>query len=136
MFLPQKPYLPLGTLRQAMLYPREDRVDGQRVTDERLEEVLKMVNLGPFARSLETVDNWALRLSLGEQQRFAFARVILVEPAIVIMDEATSALDEPTEALLYGLLRKMPHRPTVVSVGHRSTLREFHDKVCDIGEFR
>jgi vitamin B12/bleomycin/antimicrobial peptide transport system ATP-binding/permease protein len=136
MFLPQKPYLPLGTLRQAMLYPREDRVDGQRVTDERLEEVLKMVNLGPFARSLDTVDNWALRLSLGEQQRFAFARVILVEPAIVIMDEATSALDEPTEALLYGLLRKMPHRPTVVSVGHRSTLREFHDKVCDIGEFR
>ncbi|HXE17002.1 MAG TPA: ABC transporter ATP-binding protein/permease [Stellaceae bacterium] len=136
MFLPQKPYLPLGTLRQAMLYPREDRDDVKRVTDERLEQVLKMVNLGGFARMLDTVDNWALRLSLGEQQRLAFARVILIEPAVVIMDEATSALDEPTEAMLYGLLRKMGHRPTIVSVGHRSTLREFHDKVCDIGQFR
>jgi vitamin B12/bleomycin/antimicrobial peptide transport system ATP-binding/permease protein len=136
MFLPQKPYLPLGSLRQVMLYPREDREDGKRVSDDRLEEVLKMVDLGPFARMLDKIDNWALRLSLGEQQRLAFARVILVEPAVVIMDEATSALDEPTEARLYSLLRKMAHRPTVVSVGHRSTLREFHDKVCDIGEFR
>ena len=54
----------------------------------------------------------------------------------MIMDEATSALDEPTEARLYSLIRKMPHRPTIVSVGHRSTLREFHDKICDIGTFR
>ena len=135
MFLPQKPYLPLGTLRQVMLYPREDRDDGQRVSDDRLAEVLKRVNLGQLARSLDMVDNWSLRLSLGEQQRLAFARVILVEPSVVILDEATSALDEPTEAMLYGLLRKMGHRPTIVSVGHRSTLREFHDKVCDIGEF-
>ncbi|MGH6980343.1 MAG: ABC transporter ATP-binding protein/permease, partial [Stellaceae bacterium] len=136
MFLPQRPYLPLGTLRQALLYPREDRDDAKRVTDDRLEQVLKLVNLGPFARMLDSVDNWALRLSLGEQQRLAFARVILIEPSVVIMDEATSALDEPTEAMLYGLLRKMGHRPTIVSVGHRSTLREFHDKVCDIGQFR
>ncbi|HEY7990008.1 MAG TPA: ABC transporter ATP-binding protein/permease [Stellaceae bacterium] len=136
MFLPQKPYLPLGTLRQALLYPREDRDDVKRVSDERLEQVLKMVNLGGFTRMLDTVDNWALRLSLGEQQRLAFARVILIEPSVVIMDEATSALDEPTEAMLYGLLRRMGHRPTIVSVGHRSTLREFHDKVCDIGAFR
>jgi vitamin B12/bleomycin/antimicrobial peptide transport system ATP-binding/permease protein len=136
MFLPQRPYLPLGTLREALLYPREDKDDGQRVTDERLGEVLKLVDLGQFARALDMVDNWSLRLSLGEQQRLAFARVLLIEPSVVIMDEATSALDEPTEARLYGLLRKMPHRPTVVSVGHRSTLREFHDKICDIGEFR
>ena len=136
MFLPQKPYLPLGTLRQAMLYPREDRDDSQRVSDARLEEVLKQVELGQFVRSLDTVDNWSLRLSLGEQQRLAFARVLLIEPAVVILDEATSALDEPTEARIYGLLRRMRHRPTIVSVGHRSTLREFHDKVCDIGEFR
>ncbi len=136
MFLPQKPYLPLGTLRQAMLYPREDNDDAHRVSDERLNEVLVQVNLGSFARMLDTIDNWSLRLSLGEQQRLAFARVLLIGPAVVIMDEATSALDEPTEARLYGLIRNMPHRPTVVSVGHRSTLREFHDKVCDIGAFR
>ncbi len=136
MFLPQKPYLPLGTLRQVLLYPREDKDDARRVPDKRLADVLEQVNLRPFARSLDTVDNWSLRLSLGEQQRLAFARVLLIEPSVVIMDEATSALDEPTEARLYGLIRNMPHRPTVVSVGHRSTLREFHDKVCDIGEFR
>jgi putative ATP-binding cassette transporter len=136
MFLPQKPYLPLGTLRQVLLYPREDKGDGHRVSDERLEEVLKLVDLGPLARSLDMIENWSLRLSLGEQQRLAFARVLLMEPSVVIMDEATSALDEPTEARLYGLLRKLAHRPTVVSVGHRSTLREFHDMVCDIGEFR
>jgi vitamin B12/bleomycin/antimicrobial peptide transport system ATP-binding/permease protein len=136
MFLPQKPYLPLGTLRQAMLYPREDKDDAHRVSDKRLGEVLEQVNLGLFARALDTVDNWSLRLSLGEQQRLAFARVLLIEPAVVIMDEATSALDEPTEARLYALIRNMAHRPTIVSVGHRSTLREFHDKVCDIGQFR
>lgn len=136
MFLPQKPYLPLGTLRQAMLYPREDTDDAHRVSDKRLIEVLEQVNLGLFARALDTVDNWSLRLSLGEQQRLAFARVLLIEPAVVIMDEATSALDEPTEARLYGLIRNMAHRPTIVSVGHRSTLREFHDRVCDIGQFR
>ena len=136
MFLPQKPYLPLGTLRQVMLYPREDQEDARRVPDERLEEVLKLVDLGSFVRVLDTIDNWSLRLSLGEQQRLAFARVLLVEPSVVIMDEATSALDEPTEARLYSLIRKMPHRPTIVSVGHRSTLREFHDKICDIGTFR
>jgi putative ATP-binding cassette transporter len=137
MFLPQKPYLPLGTLRQVMLYPREDREEGrQHVTDERLEEVLNLVGLGIFVRALHTVDNWSLRLSLGEQQRLAFARVLLMEPSVVIMDEATSALDEPAEARLYSLIRRLPHRPTVVSVGHRSTLREFHDEVCDLGQFR
>jgi vitamin B12/bleomycin/antimicrobial peptide transport system ATP-binding/permease protein len=136
MFLPQKPYLPLGTLRQVLLYPREDKEGARRVRDQRLEEVLNLVNLGPFARFLDTVDNWALRLSLGEQQRLAFARVLLVEPSVVIMDEATSALDETAEAQLYSLIRRLPHRPTIVSVGHRSTLREFHDRICDIGAFR
>ncbi|HEX4113320.1 MAG TPA: ABC transporter ATP-binding protein/permease, partial [Stellaceae bacterium] len=121
MFLPQKPYLPLGTLRQVMLYPREDRDDSRRVTDERLTEVLNLVSLGHLVRAIDTTDNWSLRLSLGEQQRLAFARVILVEPAVVILDEATSALDEPAEARLYRLIRKLPNRPTVVSVGHRST---------------
>ncbi|MGH6969381.1 MAG: ABC transporter ATP-binding protein/permease, partial [Stellaceae bacterium] len=136
MFLPQRPYLPLGSLRQALLYPREERDNEGRISDERLEEVLNLVNLGEFMRSLETVANWSLRLSLGEQQRLAFARVLLVEPAVLIMDEATSALDEPAEARLYGLLRKLPHPPTIISVGHRSTLRQFHDRVCDVGRFR
>ena len=99
---------------------------------ERLEEVLREVGLGGFADKLDTTDNWALRMSLGEQQRLAFARILLTEPAIVFLDEATSALDEPAEAALYTLLRRAPWRPALVSVGHRSTLREFHDRVLPL----
>jgi ABC-type uncharacterized transport system fused permease/ATPase subunit len=81
------------------------------------------------------VENWSQRLSLGEQQRFAFARILLVEPALLFLDEATSALDEASEAQLYGLLRAASWRPTVVSVGHRSTLRNFHDHHLDVATF-
>ncbi len=128
LFVPQRPYLPLGSLRTALLYPEEDRA----VPTERLEEVLREVGLGGFADKLDTTDNWALRMSLGEQQRLAFARILLTEPAIVFLDEATSALDEKAEAALYTLLRRAPWRPSLVSVGHRSTLREFHDRVLPL----
>jgi len=129
LFLPQRPYLPLGSLADALTYPRA-HADMSR---ERLEGVLRQVGLGAFVGELDTVDNWAQRLSLGEQQRLAFARVLLSEPAIVFLDEATSALDEEAEAELYALLRQAPWRPTVVSVGHRSTLRAFHDSVLPLG---
>ncbi len=128
LFVPQRPYLPLGSLRTALLYPEEDRA----VAKERLEEVLREVGLGAFAGELDAVDNWAQRMSLGEQQRLAFARILLTEPAIVFLDEATSALDEKAETALYALLRRAPWRPSVVSVGHRSTLREFHDRVLPL----
>ncbi|HUH85320.1 MAG TPA: ABC transporter ATP-binding protein/permease [Stellaceae bacterium] len=128
LFLPQRPYLPLGSLGGALTYPREHA----ELPRERLEAVLRQVGLGAFVGELDTVDNWAQRLSLGEQQRLAFARVLLSEPAIVFLDEATSALDEEAEAQLYQLLRKAPWRPTVVSVGHRSTLRAFHDSVLPL----
>jgi vitamin B12/bleomycin/antimicrobial peptide transport system ATP-binding/permease protein len=128
LFVPQRPYLPLGSLRTALLYPEED----QPVAKERLEEVLREVGLGGFAGELDTIDNWAQRMSLGEQQRLAFARILLTEPAILFLDEATSALDEKAEAALYALLRRAPWRPAVVSVGHRSTLREFHDRVLPL----
>jgi len=128
LFLPQRPYLPLGTLRNALLYPRED----ERVPDERLKASLQTVGLGALASELDEGSNWARRLSLGEQQRLAFARILLGEPAIVFLDEATSALDEASEAELYRLLRAAPWRPTVISVGHRSTLREFHDRLLSL----
>jgi len=130
LFLPQRPYLPLGSLRNALLYPMED----DNVPRERLTAALRDVGLAPLAGELDTVDNWAHRLSLGEQQRLAFARVLLTEPAIVFLDEATSALDEPSEAALYGLLRAAPWQPTVVSVGHRSTLVRFHDRTVRLAE--
>ncbi len=128
LFVPQRPYLPLGSLHTALLYPEEDRA----VAKERLEEVLREVGLGTFADKLDTVDNWAQRLSLGEQQRLAFARILLTEPATLFLDEATSALDEKAEAALYALLREVPWRPAMVSVGHRSTLRAFHDRVLPL----
>jgi vitamin B12/bleomycin/antimicrobial peptide transport system ATP-binding/permease protein len=129
MFVPQRPYLPLGDLRHALLYPSADA----EITDERLVAMLRTVGLGAFADSLAVTDNWSQRLSLGEQQRLAFARILLSEPAILVLDEATSALDEAGEAALYALLRRAPWRPTVISVGHRSTLRDFHDRVLVLG---
>jgi len=135
MFVPQRPYIPLGTLRKALLYPEIERDDAQQVPDDRLGEVLDAVGLAGLKKSLDVTDNWPLRLSLGEQQRLGFARALLIRPSVLIMDEATSALDEPGEAALYRLLREAPRRPTIISVGHRSTLRQFHDQVFDIARF-
>ncbi|HVM81623.1 MAG TPA: ABC transporter ATP-binding protein/permease [Stellaceae bacterium] len=128
-FVPQKPYIPLGTLRQALIYPEHD----SSIPDTRLKEVLAKVGLGTFARELDTNDLWSQRLSGGEQQRLAFARVFLTEPAVIFLDEATSALDEAAEEQIYRMLREAPWRPTIVSVGHRGTLRAFHDSSLDLG---
>jgi putative ATP-binding cassette transporter len=127
-FLPQKPYIPLGSLRDALVYPDA----GTDLERERLIAVLETVGLGHLAADLDKVDNWAQRLSGGEQQRLAFARVLLAEPAIIFLDEATSALDEMSEAELYRMLRALPWHPTIISVGHRGTLRAFHDAIFDI----
>jgi putative ATP-binding cassette transporter len=128
-FLPQRPYIPLGDLRHALLYPDE----GAGIPRERLVEALGKVGLAHLAPDLDKVDNWAQRLSGGEQQRLSIARVLLAEPAVIFLDEATAALDEAGEATLYHLLRDLPWRPTIVSVGHRGTLRAFHDRVMDLG---
>jgi len=132
LFVPQRPYLPLGTLAGALLYPRRDK---SSVLATKLSIVLNEVGLGALARELDVVQNWSQRLSLGEQQRLAFARILLIKPAILFLDEATSALDELAEARLYGLLRAASWRPTVVSVGHRNTLRNLHDYILDIAAF-
>lgn len=121
MFLPQKPYLPLGTLRDAVLYPSFPE-DG----DGRLSEILDLCELGHLSGVLDKSDNWAQALSLGEQQRIAFARILLQQPDYVFLDEATASLDEALEAKLYQLVRsRLPHT-TVISVGHRSTLLAWH----------
>jgi len=132
LFLPQRPYLPLGTLRNAVLYPRSD----SQVADETVAAALRDVGLPELIPELDTIQNWSHRLSLGEQQRLAFARVLLIQPTLVFLDEASSALDEAGEAQLYRLLRATPWHPTVVSVGHRATLRSFHDGVLDLGAMR
>jgi vitamin B12/bleomycin/antimicrobial peptide transport system ATP-binding/permease protein len=132
LFVPQRPYLPLGTLTSALLYPQ---IDGSSVPPERLKRVLKDVGLDGLVGELNTEENWSQRLSLGEQQRLGFARILLAVPALLFLDEATSGLDEAWEARLYGRLRCGSWRPTVISVGHRSTLLKFHDDVLDLSAF-
>jgi putative ATP-binding cassette transporter len=129
-FLPQKPYIPLGNLRHALVYPDE----GTGIPRDRLIEALGQVGLGHLTDDLDTVDNWSLRLSGGEQQRLAVARVLLAKPSIIFLDEATASLDEAGEQKLYKLLRDLPWRPTIVSVGHRGTLRNFHDHTLDLSQ--
>jgi putative ATP-binding cassette transporter len=127
-FIPQKSYIPLGSLRDALLYP--DPSAG--VPTEKLVAVLEKVGLERFASGLDTVDLWAQRLSGGEQQRLAVARVLLAEPAVIFLDEATASLDEAGQEMLYRLLRDLPWHPTIISVGHRATLRQFHDRVFEL----
>ena len=127
LFLPQRPYLPLGTLADALVYPRS----AAELPRDNLAEALRTVGLPELVDRLEEEANWAQRLSIGEQQRLAFARVLLARPEIVFLDEATSALDEAAEVSLYRLLREAPWKPTIVSVGHHGTLRRFHDAVVD-----
>lgn len=100
-----------------------------------LAKALEEVGLGALVPELESNGKWYQRLSLGEQQRVAFARILLSKPAVVFLDEATSALDEAGEKDLHNLLRFAPWRPTVVSVGHRSTLSALHDQVLDLTSF-
>ncbi len=132
LFLPQRPYLPLGTLADAICYPELDH-EPRRVE---LEAALRAVGLSYLIDQLDVDGNWAQRLSGGEQQRVGFARVLLVRPEIVFLDEATSALDEPAEAALYRLLREADWRPTIVSVGHHGTLKRFHEAIVDLGRQR
>ncbi|MBD3878287.1 MAG: ABC transporter ATP-binding protein/permease [Quinella sp. 1Q5] len=124
MFLPQKPYLPLGTLRRALIYPAAEK---DSPPDDKLKRTLRLVDLPALVDKLDDADDWSRILSLGEQQRLAFARVLLTAPDYIFLDEATSALDEPRELEMYELLREQLPKATVVSVGHRSTLFKLHD---------
>jgi putative ATP-binding cassette transporter len=128
LFLPQRPYLPLGTLADAIAYPHA----AAAVPRAQLVEALRAVGMPELVEQLDEDANWAHRLSIGEQQRLAFARVLLTRPEIVLLDEATSALDEAAETAMYRLLRDAPWRPTIVSVGHHGGLRRYHDTVIDL----
>jgi vitamin B12/bleomycin/antimicrobial peptide transport system ATP-binding/permease protein len=134
LFLSQQPYLPLGSLRAGLAYPR----GAGEVTDDRAADVLRQVQLPHLVDRLdeEGVD-WSRRLSPGEQQRLGFARVLLTRPRVVFLDEATSALDEGLEQALYTLVREELPESVVVSVGHRSTLSRFHAERLELlGEGR
>lgn len=124
MFLPQRPYLPLGSLRRAIYYPQP--VPEKEAAD--LGELLERFGIGRLADRLDEVDDWSRILSLGEQQRLAFIRILLFRPDIVFLDESTSAMDEQREAEAYDILKELLPEMAVISVGHRSTLFKKHDK--------
>ena len=129
LFLPQKPYMILGTLRQQLLYPHTD----SHIPDAQLEEALKQVNLADLTAKVGGLDvelSWSDVLSLGEQQRLAFARLLLTKPSYAILDEATSALDVQNEKRLYQMLQQSD--TTIVSVGHRPSLLQYHQKVLQL----
>jgi putative ATP-binding cassette transporter len=124
LFLPQKPYLPIGTLKRAVTYP----ADAAGFTDRDIADALQAVGLGQLAGDLERGENWAQLLSGGEQQRLAFARALLNQPEWLFLDEATASLPEDAQDALYRLLKERLPRTTLVSIGHRASLRGHHDR--------
>ncbi|GJN06434.1 hypothetical protein PR202_ga24163 [Eleusine coracana subsp. coracana] len=161
-FVPQRPYMVLGTLRQQLLYPTwtenvRPNDDAQSTdtlpflseastsdaTDTKLEmpstdelirvlEVVRLDYILPRFNGLDSMHDWASVLSLGEQQRLAFARLLLAKPTLVLLDESTSALDEPNEAHLYSQIEAAGI--TYISIGHRKTLQKFHNKALFISK--
>ncbi|OZH55340.1 ABC transporter ATP-binding protein, partial [Hydrocoleum sp. CS-953] len=129
LFLPQRPYMILGTLREQLLYPKVH----QEFDEHKLRKILKVVNLEDLPDRLGGFDvelQWENVLSLGEQQRLAFARLLLTNPCYAILDEATSALDLQNEAELYQQLQTT--KTTFISVGHRLSLLKYHHQVLEL----
>ena len=128
MFVSQLPYLPLGDLDAVVSYPRP----GGQVGRSRVQEALLRVALPHLVIRIAEVNDWAKVLSVGEQQRIAFARILLLEPKVVFLDEATSALDEGLELMLYGLVREALPHTIVVSVSHRETVEQHHERQLEL----
>ncbi|KAB1069351.1 ABC transporter ATP-binding protein/permease [Methylobacterium soli] len=128
LLLPQRPYIPLGSLRGAVVYPNTT----DQFTDAAIRDALTAAQLPQLVDRLDEVDAWDQRLSGGEQQRLAIARAVLAKPAWLFLDESTAALDEPSEANIYRMLRERLPDTTIVSIGHRSTLLEHHDNRLDL----
>lgn len=129
LFLPQKPYMILGTLKQQLIYPNVDL----EISEQELQLILENVNLPDLATrfgGFEVEKDWSEVLSLGEQQRVAFARILITKPKYAILDEATSALDLKNEASLYEHL--VETNTTFVSVGHRESLQKYHQFLLEI----
>lgn len=128
MLLPQRPYIPMGTLRDAVTYPGKSNTYG----DAEIVEALRAAKLPQLVDRLDEERLWGHTLSLGEQQRLAVARALLAKPVWLFLDEATAALDEPTEEEIYRIIKERLPDTTVVSIGHRSTLNAFHDRRIDM----
>ncbi|MCW2552518.1 MAG: ABC-type uncharacterized transport system, permease and ATPase component [Mycobacterium sp.] len=128
MFISQLPYIPLGDLRAVTSYPRpEGEVDAGRI-----QQALLKVALPHLIIRINEIKDWAKVLSVGEQQRIAFARILLNEPRVVFLDESTSAMDEGLELMLYRLLRQELPSTILVSVSHRETVEQHHERQLEL----
>ncbi|MFA5122123.1 ABC transporter ATP-binding protein/permease [Zavarzinia sp.] len=130
LFLPQKPYVPVGTLRAAVTYPAPEGA----VDDGLLRQALADVDLPDLGDRLDERGHWQARLSGGELQRLAIARALVHRPNWLFMDEATSAMDEGMEGRLYRVIKARLPETTIVSIGHRGSLKAFHDREYHLGE--
>lgn len=126
LFLPQKNYLPLGTLEELLCYPKNI------YSEKKINLVLSICFLEKFKLQLNEKKSWSHELSLGEQQLISFARVFLYEPDLLFLDEATASLDEKTEFQLYQHLRKYLPNTTIITVGHRNSLVQIHEKAIEL----
>jgi len=128
LFLSQRPYLPQGNLLTALYYPNiTENVDLAKIT-----RVLEQVQLAHLQDRLEQEQDWSRILSLGEQQRLAFARLLLHKPKVAFLDEASASLDEGMEHAMYRLIREELPNTTIISVGHRSTLVPLHQQQLEL----
>ena len=128
MFLPQKPYMPLGTLAEALSYPHIDR----RPPEEDMKQALARVHLEDFIPMLDQYERWDRLMSLGQQQRLAFARIILHKPKWVFLDEATSALDDLNQHACMTLFSEELSGTAVLSIGHRPGLSDYHTRILHL----
>ena len=128
MFVPQRPYLPEGSLRAAICYPQPE----DTYADSEIIEAMELCCFEKFASRLDQEENWGRVLSGGEQQRVALIRALLEKPDWLFLDEASAALDPDTEATLYAALKKKLPTTTIISIAHRVSLRDYHDQCLDL----
>jgi vitamin B12/bleomycin/antimicrobial peptide transport system ATP-binding/permease protein len=129
-FITQKPYLPISTLKNSICYPLTDNLPD----DLSLRELMAKCSIAHLASRLHDYTDWGNTLSVGEQQRIAFCRILINKPDIIYLDEATSALDEETEELMYNLIKTALPKSVIVSVGHRSTVAKWHNQILDFNK--
>ncbi len=130
MFLPQKPYLPLGTLRTALAYPSAP----EAFPDAELAAALERVHLPEYAAMLDREERWDRLMSMGEQQRLAFARLLLQKPSWIFLDEATAALDDDNQARVMSIFDAELKDATLISIGHRAGLERYHTRTLELAE--